>query len=262
MNVYDFHAHIYPEKIATRAVEAIGHFYNIEMDGHGTAETLLELSEETPINKHIVHSVATIPKQVASINDFIKAQCEKYPQFVGFGTIHPDLENGVEEVTRIKSMGLHGIKIHPDTQKFKINSKDMDEIYEAAQELGLPVLIHCGDYRYDYSHPSRLKKMLAKFPKLCVIGAHFGGWSMPDLAYEFLKDENCFMDTSSSFSTMGLLRAKELINLYGADRFVFGSDFPMWSPKDEFEKFMSIGLKEDEIEKILTKNPERILGIK
>ena len=38
MKIIDFHAHIYPEKIASKAVESIGQFYNIEMDCEGTVK--------------------------------------------------------------------------------------------------------------------------------------------------------------------------------------------------------------------------------
>lgn len=261
MNVYDCHVHIYPEKIASRAVDAIGDFYRLSMQGEGTADRMLSGVANTPLNRFIVHSVATLPRQVASINDFIHNECEKHPEFIGFGTIHADMENGVEEVKRIKERNLHGIKIHPDTQKFDMDSPKMDEIYSLAAELHLPFLIHCGDYRYDYSHPRRLQNILHRFPKLTVIGAHFGGWSVTDLAVEFLENENCFLDTSSSIMMIGKRRAKELIRHYGAERMLFGSDFPMWEPALEYRNLLECGLTDTEMEQILSKNPERMLSI-
>ena len=85
---------------------------------------------------------------------------------------------------------------------------------------------------------------------------------MHDLALEYLKDEKCYLDTSSSFFVMGMKRAKELIRIYGAERMVFGSDFPMWSGAEELERFMSMNLTDEENELILNKNAKNILKIK
>ena len=38
--------------------------------------------------------------------------------------------------------------------------------------------MHTGDYRYDNSNPNRVLPVLKAYPKLTLIGAHFGGWSV------------------------------------------------------------------------------------
>lgn len=260
MEIIDFHAHIYPEKIAQKAVESVGDFYGIEMDGGGTAKTLLEQGNRCGITGYVVHSVAVTASRVEAINDYIASECEEHSEFNGFGTMHADFENKIEEVKRMQSMGLKGVKIHPDTQMFDMDDKRMFELYDYLQQEKLPLLIHCGDYRYDYSHPRRLKNILKQFPNLIAVGAHFGGWSVYDLALEYLKDEKCYLDTSSSFWMLGLKRAKELIRIYGAERMLFGSDFPMWNVDDELENFMKIGLTDEENQMILHKNAERLLS--
>lgn len=261
MKIIDFHAHIYPQKIARKAVESVGDFYNIKMDGEGTAESLLEGGKKCGIDGYVVHSVAVTASRVEAINDYIACECKAHKEFFGFGTMHADLEDKIKEAERIKELGLKGIKIHPDTQLFNMDDERMFELYDYLQQNNLPILIHCGDYRYDFSHPRRLKRILNEFPKLTVVGAHFGGWSVCDLAYEFLYDERCYLDTSSSFEFTGMKRAKELIRMYGAERMVFGTDFPMWEAETELERFYSMELNDDENELILHKNAEKILGI-
>lgn len=261
MKIIDFHTHIYPHKIAEKAVASVGDFYNLEMQGEGTVENLLKLGKKHNISNYVVHSVAVTPHHVQTINDYISSECEKYSEFYGFGTMHAGYEDKIGEVQRLTNLGLKGIKIHPDTQEFDMDDKRMFELYDYLQQEDIPLLIHCGDYRYDYSHPRRLKNILKLFPKLTAIGAHFGGWSMHDLAYEYLHDENCYLDTSSSFCMTGLKRAKELIQMYGAERMVFGTDFPMWNVAEELDRFLSLGLKDEEYELILHKNAEQILKI-
>ena len=261
MKIIDFHTHIYPEKIAQKAVESVGEFYGIGMDGKGTAKDLLKEGKESGVTDYIVHSVALTASRVEAINDYIASECKTHKEFHGFGTMHADFENKIEEIERARKMGLLGVKIHPDTQLFNMDDRRMFELYDYLRQEDIPLLIHCGDYRYDYSHPRRLKKLLREFPGLTVIGAHFGGWSMCDLAYEYLAKENCYVDTSSSFWMLGMKRAKELIRLYGAERVVFGSDFPMWSVSEELERFHSMELTDEENSLILYKNAEKILKI-
>jgi len=62
-------------------------------------------------------------------------------------------------------------------------------------------------------------------------------------------------------SFLGAKRSRELIELYTPDRMLFGSDFPMWNPKEEYQKFMNLGFSEKDNEKILYRNAERILNI-
>jgi len=261
MKIIDFHAHIYPEKIASKAVESIGEFYNIEMDCDGTVSKLLAEGSAAGVNEYVVHSVAVTPHHVETINSFILSECAVHPEFHGFATMHAGYEDKVAELERVKIAGLKGVKIHPDTQKFNLDDERMYELYDYLQQNKLPLLIHTGDYRYTYSHPARLKKLLHLFPDLIAVGAHFGGWSVYDLALEYLENEKCYMDTSSSFMMLGLRRARELIRLYGAERMLFGTDFPMWHAGDELSQFLELGLTDEENQLILHKNAEKLLNI-
>lgn len=260
MPVVDIHAHIYPEKIAERAVEAIGEFYMLKMKGEGTAEKLLAAAEGTPITHFVVHSVATAEKSVETINTFIASECEKHPEFIGFATMHHEYADPILELERAQALGLCGVKLHPDTQQVDMDDPRLMDVYEFMEAIGMPLIVHAGDYRYDYSSPERLINVLKTFPKLRVNAAHMGGWSIHDVAVEYLEHENCFVDCSSSMAFMGDRRMRELVEIYGADRVLFGSDFPMWDPKSEFERFNALGFSEEEYEKMYWKNAERFLG--
>lgn len=262
MPIIDAHAHIYPEKIAARAVAAVGAFYQIEMTGgSGTPEDCLTVCETTPITHFIVHSVATTVHAVETINTFIAGECEKHPEFIGFATMHQDYPDKEAEIERAISLGLHGVKMHPDTQAVNIDDPRLMELYEII-EGRLPIVLHTGDYRYDYSHPRRLKRVLDAFPDLVVDAAHYGGWSIPEIGYDILHNERVFIDTSSSLTLMGTRRAEELIHLWGADRVMFGSDYPMWDQTEELQLILSLNLSEDDMEKVLWRTAERFSGVR
>lgn len=251
--IIDAHAHIFPQKIAEKATEAIGEFYDLAMDNEGSSEKLLAAGQTIGISRYLVCSTATVPTQTVRINDFIKEECDLHPEFFGFGTLHPDMEGLAEETERVIDLGLHGIKIHPDFQKFNIDDASAYKIYEII-EGRLPILVHMGDSRYDYSRPFRLARVLKDFPKLEVIAAHFGGYQRWEEAEGCLKHKNVKLDTCSSLFAITPAYARRLVSFYGAENLFFGTDFPMWNHMEELERFFAIGLKESDNRKILAEN--------
>jgi len=257
--IIDAHCHIYPDKIAEKASASTSEFYHMPSLFDGKISTLLERGGAAGIEHFIVQSVATTHKQVSSINHFIaESVAHSNGRFTGLGTLHPDSENLAEEVDEILSLGLKGVKLHPDIQKFQIDDARMDKIYELC-EGRLPILMHTGDYRFDFSNPNRMMPVLEKYPELTVIGAHFGGWSVWDEATETLsKYKNFLVDCSSSFYAMTPEKAKELIMAYGTDRVLFGTDYPMWDIETELERFMRIDLTEEQREDIFYNNTAKL----
>lgn len=252
--IIDAHTHIFPEKIAAKAVSSIGSFYDLTMhSGDGTAEALLESGKKIGVTQYLICSTATKPEQVQAINDFIWAESQAHPEFIPFATLHPQMEGLEEEMERILSRGYRGIKLHPDFQEFNIDEDRAMEIYRLA-EGKLAILFHTGYARYDYSAPSRLEKVAERFPKLTCIAAHFGGYSRWDEAMDAYEAPNIYMDTSSALFALPKEKAWEFFRKFGEDRFFFGTDFPMWTHEDEMVRFNALELPPDMREKILWKN--------
>jgi len=253
------HTHVFPEKVAAKAVAATGNYYGVQMCRSGTVGDLLESGRRIGVKKYIIHSSATIARQVRAINDYVFSVQASSPELMGFATLHPGLADIRDEVDRIISMGLKGIKLHPEFQNFAIDNEDMMPIYEAI-EGRLPVLFHMGDANSDASSPIRLARILDKFPGLVVIAAHFGGYHMWDLSAKYLVGKRLYMDTSSSLAYISPEKAVEMIRRHSADKMLFGSDYPMWDHKEEFERFLQLELTEEERRAILFNNAERLLS--
>ena len=60
---------------------------------------------------------------------------------------------------------------------------------------------------------------------------------------------------------LGKVRSGEIIKAYGADRILFGTDFPMWTQSEELERFSLLDLDDRQREKILSGNAKKILNI-
>lgn len=261
MHLIDIHTHVYPAAVAAKAAKSIQDFYELDGGGmNGTVELLLKQGDAAGISQFVILPVGLKPDRVRHINDFILAQLANQPRFIGFGTVHAAMENIGDEADYILSSGLHGIKMHPDSQLFDIDDPRLFPMYEAISGK-IPVMPHMGDPRYDFSHPRRLRRVMELFPKLQVIATHFGGYSMYEEAYDLLHDKDCVFDISSSMMFMPEGVAEKYINAYGAERMAFGTDYPLWNPVVETERFLRLNLTAEQFEQIGHKTAERVLNI-
>lgn len=264
--VWDAHCHIYPEKIVERAVAGTDAFYDTVAACYGTVRDLIDRGAGAGIDHFVVQSVATTPKQVKSINEFIAASVAAGGEkLTGLGTVHPESDDPEGDVRHLADLGLHGIKIHPDIQRFRIDDPLFFPTYAICQEMDLPILMHTGDYRYDYSNPNRLLPVLRQFPRLRVVGAHFGGWSIWEEASRQLSGiPNLWVDCSSTMPFMKEgdphERVHALIRRYGTDRVLFGTDYPMWDPESELKFFFELPLTDAERRAILSENAKTVFG--
>lgn len=256
--IADVHAHIFPDKLAHKAAVSIGDFYDTTMNHDAAYRELVNQEAQAGISWCLVSSAATSPRQAASVNGYIATVILQDPQLVGLGSLFPTMPDWEPELERIQALGLRGIKIHPDFQGVPIDEPRAVPMYRAIARAGLPVLFHMGDDRYDYSAPERLTNLIRQVPDLIAIAAHFGGWRAWDRSYRHIQPENVFYDTSSSLMYLGRERALDFLSRAGAERFLFGTDFPMWTPREEVERFLNLGLDETTRDRILFGNFEKL----
>lgn len=262
MQIIDIHTHIYPSKIAMKATDSVRDFYQLRGSGNmdGTVNLLRQRGEMAGISTYTVLPVSNAPDRVRSINAFIVDQVALHKDFIGFGTVHAAMEQIEDEVQWILAQGLKGIKMHPDSQRFPIDDPRLYPVYDAIQDK-IPVMLHMGDPRYNYSHPVRLRHIMEIFPRLQVIAAHFGGYQMFDIAKEQLYDTDCIFDISSAMMFMEPGEAERYINAYGAERMAYGTDYPLWDPVEEVRRFQSLKLTGAQFDHISHRTAQRILGL-
>ena len=262
MTIIDAHAHIYPDNIAPKAAASIGEFYEIPMCMDGTLSELFREGKKAGISRFLVHSVAVTWERVRAINDYLMNTVQAHPQeLIGFGTLHPEHPDVRGELKRLKSGGMIGIKLHPDFQHFYLDDPKAITLFQALADMQMHLLTHTGDTRHPYSQPERMFRALQAVPELRVICAHFGGWSIWEEAWKILAGlPNVWVDSSSSLYALSPENAAALIHRFGVDRVFFGTDYPMWNPTEELERFYRIPLTPPEQEMILHRNLEDFLS--
>mgnify|MGYP003304305883 FL=1 len=128
----DSHIHAFADSIAERAVKKLEETANIKAYTDGTIRGAQALLEKTGVDYGVLLPVATKPTQQTTINNWAK---EEYKgRFISFGTVHPRAEDACDELDRIKSLGLRGVKLHNDYQGVFI----FEECCNAVKSLDCP----------------------------------------------------------------------------------------------------------------------------
>lgn len=267
--IFDAHVHIYPEKVAEKAVRNFVRFFEYKVECTGTFDDMEERQKKSGVGGFLLLTVASNPANVSKINDYAAEKMKNARshglEAFAFGGMHQDVPDSEKEkeLDRCIEMGISGIKLHPDMQGIDLDDRSLYPMYEMLSAKGLPVTFHMGDEkpRKYYSHPYRLLRVMNDFPRLRVIAAHFGGYMMWDEAVSALAGkEGLMFDSSSSYIYMLPDRSKKVISKLGAENIMFGTDYPSLDVKDELARFFEIELTEKEREDILWNNAAGFLG--
>ncbi len=260
--IFDIHTHCFPDRIAKSAIEKLAHASGgLAPFFDGTFDGLRDFMKKEGVDGFCVQNIATNPKQMHNVNDFA-ASCQRENVFP-FGCVHPDAPDALEELFRIKEMGLRGIKLHPDYQGFFVDDKKMIPIYKKASELGLIILFHAGeDYGFAppyHCMPENLERALLHIDTP-VIAAHYGGQGVGDEVLSRLCGKEVYFDVSFGYSTRPKAQAQAIIEKHGSEKILFGSDCPWHSPEMELRLLLSLGLSQNEMDDICYNNAKKLLG--
>lgn len=260
----DFHTHCFPEKIAESAINKLSFASGGLMPyTNGTKESLLESMKKYSVDKSVVLNIATNPKQQKNVNDFAN-ELNQTENLVAFGSIHPDSEDVLFELERIKALGLKGVKLHPDYQGFFVDDEKMKPIYKKISDLGLITIFHAGfDYAFKEPYgatPKRLEKALLWFDSP-VIAAHWGGIGFTNEILERICGKDIWFDTSFGYGQMPKYYAQKIIEKHSADKILFGTDTPWHTPEMELRLLKSLEISDSDFEKITHQNAEKLLNL-
>ncbi len=266
----DFHTHIFPDKIADKTIEILS--ANCErVDGRktrprsrATLDGLKESMKAEGVDVSVVMPIATTLTQSGSINRFA-AEINGRDGVYSFGSLHPMQEDWEDAVLDIKAKGLKGIKLHPEYQRFYIDSPESIRLLKKAEELGLYVTLHAGaDIGMPppvHCAPEQLKHALEFVSGENIIAAHMGGWKRWGEVYELLAGTSIYMDTAFIAQDMKYDEFKRIVNKHGSGKILFATDLPWEAPHETKAFIEKTGMKDFQLENIFHKNAENILCI-
>jgi len=219
-------------------------------------------------------------------NDNLSKTVKMYPdKFSGFAHHSIFSEDAASELERaVKELGLRGYKVIASSQRRPIDDKLIYPVWETAERLGIPVIIHFGvlgggggpSYDLRNMNPLTLWEVAKMFPRVPFVIPHFGAGYLRELLLLCWSCPNIYVDTSGSNRWMdwmpfevdlrGLF--KKMIATIGPDRLIFGSDssyFPRGFSasylSEQMEACRTIGLEKESLEKIFYKNAAKLLKL-
>jgi len=264
----DFHTHVFPEKIAARAIESLKagmveqHGYSYPSYADGTVAGLMASMDAEGVDISVMMPIATKPSQAGSINLFAGGHASE--RLIAFGTVHPAQEDWENTLEELAAEGRKGIKLHPEFQDFYIDSPESVRILRKCGELGLIVTFHSGeDIGYPppvHATPERIRRAADAAPDTKLIAAHMGGWNMWEDAAKLLAGTHLMFDTAYVQIRMDAAEFRDLTREFGAERVLFASDSPWARPTSDMLSFIiEAGLTNDELDMITYKNALMLL---
>jgi predicted TIM-barrel fold metal-dependent hydrolase len=206
------------------------------------------------------------------VNEYVTEYCGAAPdRLIPMGGVHPRFaEDAGAEVRRAAGLGVRALKIHPPHMGVEPNAylHGMDAlraIYEEAQRLRLPVMIHTGTSifpgaRSRAGEPMAVDDVAVDFPDLTIIIAHGGRPLWMEQAFFLVRRfPRVYMDVSSIPPRSILRYFPRLVEI--ADKVLYGSDWPapgVLSMAKNLRDFRALGLPAEAQAKILEDNARKL----
>ena len=198
---------------------------------------------------------------------------------IGFLSVNPDDPGALDEIERCRhDLGLAGIKLGPNYQRFDPLSAQAHAVYELSARLGMPIMFHQGtspvrDAPLRYAHPLLMDEIAIRHPELRVVMAHMGHPWQRETIVVIRKHPNVFADVSAGFfRPWSFYEAMLVATEWGVlGKLLLGSDYPVATPTETIAGLRNInviarkaGLPEvpaDAIEEIIARDALSLLGL-
>ena len=278
--IIDFHTHIVSPEIRERRDEyarrdaCFSILYSQPKAKLATAEDLIASMDECGVDKSIVLGLGLVSHELCvEVNDYILESAARYShRLVGFCTVQPVAgDKALKEVERCARSGAKGIgEMRPDVQGFDLdNGSMMSSLVGAITSHDLILLMHASEpVGHQYSGkgnvtPELIYPFIQKFPDLKLVCGHWGG-GLP--FYALMPEVNQALSNTSfdSAATPFLYKPQifeQVADIAGCEKILFGSDYPLLSPKRVIDQIETVELSPENKAKILGGNAARLLGI-
>lgn len=261
--IIDFHVHTFDDRIAPRAISSLAENSGYTHYTDGTNADTIDKFKSWGVTHGVVLPIATKATQQRTINDWAAGINEEH--LILFGSVYPFADNSLDELSYISSLGLKGIKLHPDYQDFFLDDERLLPLFKKCAELNLIVVLHMGFDCYSpnvrHATPAAAAKLIDRVPNLKLVLAHLGGFLHWDEVESTLVGKDVYLDTAFIHDTISTEQATRIIKNHGADKILLASDCPWHRTIDELNFIMSLPISMEEKEQICYKNAEKLLNL-
>ena len=276
--IVDFHTHLLPASFHERRSEIAARDATFAaLFGNGgrmaTADDLVAAMDEDGIDRSVVLGYGWCDREVArEANDCLLDAAARYPgRIAAFCAVHPGWgEDALREAERCADAGAVGIgELHPTSQGIDLaTDESFAPLAHLATERGLLVAVH-GSEPVGHAYPGKgsttPEQLLAaaqRFPDVRWVFAHWGG----GLPFYALMPEvketlaNAYFDSAATPFLYDARVFDVAVRAVGADRVLFGSDYPLLRPARVAEQARGT-LDAATAQTVLGGNAARLLGL-
>ena len=281
MVIIDFHTHVFSPQIKKNRSKYIDSdpcfaiLYFSPDAKLATADELIASMDKNGVDTSVIANIGwTTHELCVETNDYILESIARYPQrLIGFCAVQPNsCDAAIAEIERCAEGGIRGVgEMRPDMQLFDLRDDEvMEPFIKVIRERKLSLLIHASEpIGHEYPGkgvitPEMLYPFITSFPDLTIVCAHWGGGLpfyalMPEVKQAM---NNVFFDTAASPFLYSSQIYEQVVQLVGADKILFGSDYPLLTQSRLIKEIKSLDLPEETKNLILSGNAQRLLGIK
>jgi len=277
--IIDFHTHIFPPWVRERRNEYIKRdpcfslLYSQPKAKLATAEELIASMDKAEIDLSVALNIGWVSQKLCvETNDYILDSISRYPdRLIGFCSVQPKAgDAAIIELERCARAGAKGVgEMRPDVQGFDLTAKTiMQPLVDIAVEHNLIFLTHSSEpvgHQYigkGEVTPGILYSFIVNFPDLKLVCAHWGGGLpfyalMPEVARALT---NVFFDTAATVFLYQAGIFKQVSDIIGSDKILFGTDYPLISQNRTMTQIQSLELVAGDKAKILGRNAQKLLS--
>ncbi len=276
----DFHTHIFSPKFREnrqeyiRADPCFALLYSNPKAKLASLDELIASMDEAGVGISVILNIGWKSHELCvESNDYILEAVARYPKrLVGFCAVQPGQpELAIKELERCAKSGIRGVgELRPDIQGFDLERREvMAPLVEVMNKYELIFLTHASEPVGHYYPgkgtvtPDKLYSFVTNFPSLKIVCAHWGG-GLPFYALmpEVKEALACvYFDTAASPYLYSSQIYRQVTELLGVDKILFGSDYPLLSQGRMIEEIRSLELSEKEKSQILGGNARGLLRI-
>jgi predicted TIM-barrel fold metal-dependent hydrolase len=260
----DFHTHIFPENLASKAISKLADNIHIVPNYDGTTDGLLNYMNKKNVDMAVALNITVKPMQDINVNNFVLSI--KNPRIIPFGSVHPYSDVAHSEIERLYKSGIRGLKFHPEYQRYRENDPKAIDIYRHCADLNMIMLFHCG---YDCAYPNSLMcppedmvEIINKIPYAKIVAAHMGGNCMYERALNVIAGTPLYIDTSMSSLFCDKEIFKEFIKRHDSNKILWGTDGPWTDVNEDLKYIRDCGVSGELLDKIKFKNALKLLDLK
>ena len=278
--IIDGHTHIFPREVRQNRLRycqkdpAFREIYGDEKAQMIGPEPLIAAMDDAGVDMAVVCGFPWRNHDLCVMgNDAILEAVRRFPsRLVGFGCVYPEEpDRAVREIDRCVAGGLRGIGEigfygRGMTRKDRVG---MESICKAMSRPKIPLLLHANE-TVGHSYPGKgdtdlreIYRFVSSCPDLTIILAHWGGGL---IFYEMMPSVarvtgRVYYDTAASPFLYRKSIYRVAHEIIGADRIVFGSDYPLIRPERYISEIRDAGLDQVPVDKILGENMRGLLAL-